>query len=83
VNPDETGVPLPRVTPRGKATFDWAIAFAALALIFPISALVAVGLALETRRRGYRRWPAVLVMALWCGLLGALLRGMLKMGLVP
>ncbi len=74
---------LGRLTPPGKASFDWAIAFAALALIFPVSALLGVAVTFHARRRGYARWSAALAMALWCGFLGVMLRGLLKMGVVP
>jgi hypothetical protein len=74
---------LGRLTPPGKASFEFAVAFAALALVFPVSSLVGVGFALHARKQGYPRWAAALIVALWCGFLGVLLRGMLKMGVVP
>ncbi|MGP8059516.1 MAG: hypothetical protein ACLP9C_07770 [Acidimicrobiales bacterium] len=71
------------LTPPGRASFEWAVLFAALALVFPLSALVGLGFAERARRRGYGRWPAATAIAVWCGILGAVLRGFLHLGLVP
>jgi len=74
---------LGRITPAGKAVFEWSVAFSALSLVFPIAVIGGVGLALDSRRRGYHRWLPALLVALWCGFLGVILRGMLHMGMVP
>jgi hypothetical protein len=49
----------------------------------PLAALAGVAAALGARRRGNARWLAAAVAAVWCGLLGALLRGALGVGVVP
>lgn len=71
------------LTPPGRASFEWAVLFAALALIFPLSAVVGLGFAERARRRGYRRWPGAMAVAVWCGILGVILRGFLHLGVVP
>jgi len=71
------------LTPPGRASFEWAVLFAAIALVFPLSALLGVGFAERARRRGYARWPGAMAIALWCGILGAILRGLLHLGVVP
>lgn len=71
------------LTPPGRASFEWAVLFAALALVLPLSALVGLGFAERARRRGYARWPGAMAMAVWCGILGAVLRGLLHLGVVP
>ncbi len=67
----------------GKACFDWAVLFAALALLFPVSALIGVGLADRSRRKSYSRWKSAMAAAVWCGILGMVLRAMLKLPVVP
>ncbi len=67
----------------GRSSFDWAVFFAAAALVFPLSGLVAVVFAERSRRRGYARWKAALAVALWCMLLGVVLRGLLNVGVFP
>jgi hypothetical protein len=71
------------LTPPGKAMFDWAVLFAALALVFPEAGLVGVVFAIQSRRKGYGRWRSALVMSLWCAFLGCLLRCMLRLPMVP
>jgi hypothetical protein len=68
---------------RGKASFDWAVLFAALALLFPVSAIIGIGLAERSRRKSYSRWKSAMAMAVWCGILGGVLRVMLKLPVVP
>ena len=63
------------LTPPGRAAFEWAVLFAAVALVFPLSGLVGVGFAHRARRRGYARWPGAVAAAVWCGALGAILQG--------
>jgi hypothetical protein len=73
-----TGLTLP-----GKASFDWAVLFAALALVFPEAGLVGAYFANDSRRKGYGRWRPALIMALWCAFLGCVLRGLLRLPMVP
>lgn len=58
----------------GRAAFEWAILFAATALVFPEAALLAGASALVSRRRGSPRWKTALALAVWCGLLGIVFR---------
>jgi hypothetical protein len=67
----------------GKATFEWAILFATIALVFPVSGLVGICLADASRRRGYPRWLAALAMSAWCAILGSLVRSLLHIGIFP
>jgi hypothetical protein len=71
------------LTAPGKASFDWAILFAALALVVPASGLAGAFFADRSRRKGYQRWKAALAMALWCVFLGVVLTGFLKMPVFP
>jgi len=70
-------------SPPGKSSFDWAVLFAALALVIPLCGVIAVGFSDQSRRRGYFRWRSALAISLWCALLGVILRGFLKMPVVP
>jgi hypothetical protein len=72
-----------RLTPRGKASFDWAILFATIALLFPVSGLVGICFAERSRRGGYPRWLAALVMSAWCAILGVFIRTLLHIGIFP
>jgi hypothetical protein len=67
----------------GRSSFDWAVFFAALALIFPLSGLIGVVFADRSRRKGYARWKSALAVAVWCMFLGAVLRGLLNVGVFP
>jgi len=67
----------------GKASFDWAILFATIALLFPVSGLVGICFADRSRRKGYPRWLAALAMSAWCAILGTLVRSFLHIGLFP
>jgi hypothetical protein len=71
------------MTAPGRASFDWAILFAALALVEPLSGLAGAFFADRSRRQGYARWRSALAVALWCALLGAVVRGLMKMPVVP
>jgi hypothetical protein len=71
------------LTPAGKASFDWAVLFAAVALLVPASGLVGAFFALRARRLGYSRWKSALAISLWCALLGVMLRLLLHLPVVP
>jgi hypothetical protein len=71
------------LTTPGRSSFDWAVFFAAAALLFPLSGLVAVVFADRSRRKGYARWKAALAVSIWCLLLGVVLRGFLNVGVFP
>ena len=68
------------LTAPGRSSFDWAVLFAAVALVFPVSGLVGVYFADRSRRKGYRRWRSALAIAIWCAFVGVLLRGLVHMG---
>jgi hypothetical protein len=72
-----------RPIPAGKASFEWAILFATIALLFPVSGLLGICFADRSRRRGYPRWLAALVMSAWCAILGSLVRSLLHIGIFP
>jgi succinate dehydrogenase hydrophobic anchor subunit len=67
----------------GRSSFDWAILFAALALVFPVSGVLGVVFADRSRRKGYRRWKSAMAIAIWCAFLGIVLRGLVHMGVFP
>jgi hypothetical protein len=67
----------------GKASFDWAILFATIALLFPVSGLIGICFADRSRRRGYPRWLPALLMSAWCAILGVLVRSLLHIGIFP
>jgi hypothetical protein len=67
----------------GRASLEWAALFSALALIFPLSALIGVGFVLRARHQGVPRWVPAAALALWCGVLGLVLEGVLGTRLLP
>ncbi len=71
------------LTAPGRSSFDWALLFAAVAIIVPVSGLVGVFFADRSRRKGYRRWKSAFAVSLWCLVLGIMLRGVLHMGVLP
>jgi hypothetical protein len=71
------------LTVPGRSSFDWAIFFATVALVFPVSGLVAAFFADRSRRRGYGRWKSAMAVSLWCIFVGILLRGLLHLGVFP
>jgi hypothetical protein len=71
------------LTQPGRASFEWAVLFAAVALVIPVSGLVGACFAERSRRMGYSRWKSALAISLWCALLGGFLRLMLKLPVVP
>jgi hypothetical protein len=46
-------------------------------------AVVSVAFALRSRRQGSTRWAAALAAALWCGVLGVVLRVVLRERILP
>jgi hypothetical protein len=71
------------LTASGRSSFDWAVLFAALALVFPVSGLVGVAFADRSRRRGYARWRSALGISIWCVLVGCVLRAFLHVEVFP
>lgn len=71
------------LTAPGRASFDLAIFFAALALAVPIAGLVGAFCADRSRRKGYERWKSAMVVSLWCIFLGIMVRGLLHVGVFP
>jgi hypothetical protein len=71
------------LTAPGRSSFDWAVLFAALALVFPVSGVIGVVFADRSRRKGYRRWKSALAVSLWCAFVGLMVRGLLHTGAFP
>jgi hypothetical protein len=71
------------LTTPGRSSFDWAVLFAAAALVIPLSGLVGLVFADRSRRKGYGRWKAALAAVIWCTFLGVVFRGFLNVGLIP
>jgi hypothetical protein len=67
----------------GRRWLEASVLAAAVSLLVPSLAVVAVGAALLSRRAGNSRWLAALLAALWCGLLGTVVRGALGIAVVP
>jgi len=77
-----SGVSLGAVRP-GRGAFEWSVMFSAIALLFPIAAVAALGFAARARRLGASRWGVAVACALWCALLGALFRLRLGLEILP
>jgi hypothetical protein len=71
------------LTAPGRSSFDWAVLFAALALMFPVSGLIGAVFADRSRRKGYPRWKSAMAVSLWCVFLGLMIRGLLHVGVFP
>lgn len=71
------------LTPPGRASYEWAILFAALALAFPESGLFGVIFAARSRRLGYDRWKAVMAISIWCLILGVVIRLFIHLPVFP
>ena len=70
------------VTP-GRAAVEAAVLLAAVTILIPLCAPAGAGCAVLARRAGDDRWRAAFLASLWCGLLGAAVRGALGVSLVP
>jgi hypothetical protein len=79
----ERKISIDGLTPRGRASFEWAVLFSAVALVFPISGIAALLFAERSRRNGYDRWRAAMAVAPWCLLLGVVVRLLLHIAIVP
>ncbi len=71
------------LTAPGRASFDWAVLCAAVALVFPVSGVVGVVCADQSRRKGYARWRSATIVSIWCAFVGIVLRGFVGMGVFP
>lgn len=71
------------LTAPGRSSFDWAILFATVALVFPVSGVIGVVYADRSRRKGYGRWKSAMAISIWCAFVGILLRGLLHLGVFP
>jgi hypothetical protein len=71
------------LTLPGRASFDWALLFAGIALVFPVSGVIGMCFAYRARRKGYPRWAAGMAMAVWCMALGVIVRTMLHLAVFP
>jgi hypothetical protein len=71
------------LTAPGRSSFDWAVLFAAVALVLPVSGFAGVVFAERSRRKGYTRWKSAMAIAIWCAVLGLMLRGVLRIGVFP
>ena len=67
----------------GRSSFDWAVFFAAVALVLPVSGALGVLFAERSRRKGYGRWKSAMAIAIWCAFLGIMLRGMVHVAAFP
>jgi succinate dehydrogenase hydrophobic anchor subunit len=70
-------------THPGRASFDWAVLFSAVAILAPVSGLIGVFFSLRSRQKGYARWRSALAAALWCAFLGVVVRLFLHMAVFP
>jgi hypothetical protein len=67
----------------GRASFDWSLLFSALAIVVPVSGLVAMMLSQRARQRSSARWKVAMAMAVWCTALGVGARLVLHVGVIP
>jgi hypothetical protein len=67
----------------GRLQLEGAVLLAALAILVPLAALGAGACAVAARRKGNRRWLAAFLAAVWCGVLGIVLRRALGVPLLP
>jgi hypothetical protein len=77
---DRGGAPL--LFAPGRLALEAAVLLAALAILVPLCAPGAMACALTARHRGNRRGLAALVAAVWCGVLGLVLRRALGLGIL-
>jgi succinate dehydrogenase hydrophobic anchor subunit len=71
------------LTAPGRSSFDWAVLFAALALVFPVSGFIGAVFADRSRRKGYPRWKSAMAVSFWCVFVGLMVRGLLHFGVFP
>jgi hypothetical protein len=67
----------------GRAAFELSLALCALALVFPWVGVGAVLAAARSWQKGSRRAWRALLAALWCCILGLVIRGYLGVGVFP
>ena len=48
------------LTAPGRSSFDWAVLFAAVALVLPVSGFIGLFFADRSRRKGYGRWKSAM-----------------------
>ena len=71
------------LTAPGRASFDLAVLFAAVALVLPMCGVAGLVLAELSRRKGYPRWKSAMVAVVWCIFLGIIVRGALRLEVFP
>jgi len=81
--PSRREIDTPLVWQPGRAAVEWSILCGAVGLLFPLLALIGAGFALRARRQGSTRWLAALLAALWCAVLGGIVRLAVGFGLFP
>lgn len=67
----------------GRGFLELSVLLSAAAILVPLCCPGAVVAAVAARRAGNRRWLAAVLAAVWCGLLGIFLRGIVGMGIAP
>jgi hypothetical protein len=72
-----------RFVEPGRAAFELSLAISALSLLFPWLVVGALGSAARARQKGSRRAGRAAMAAIWCGVLGLLIRQYLGFGMFP
>jgi hypothetical protein len=67
----------------GRGALEVSVLLSALAILVPVCSLGAVVSAVVSRRSGSPRWLAALIAAIWCGMLGVVVRYVIGIELVP
>jgi hypothetical protein len=84
ISPRHNGTDAPaKFIEPGRAAFELALALSALALVFPWVVIGALAAAIRARRQGSSRAGRAVVAALWCCLLGIVVRTYLGFGVFP
>ena len=67
----------------GRGRLELAVLLSAAAMLVPVAAFPALVAAVSARRAGNPRAVAACLAAIWCGMLGLVVRGVVNIGPIP
>jgi hypothetical protein len=67
----------------GRSSLQWSVILSAFTLLIPVAAIGALSFAVRARHQGSPRWMAAVIAAVWCFILGATVRTVFGIGIVP
>jgi hypothetical protein len=67
----------------GRGWLEGSIVLAAFSILVPMLSLLSILCSLGARRAHNSRWLAALIAAIWCGILGVVVRTAMGMGVLP